>query len=158
MRRFGARQSLCDTVFAQYCYATLLPKAGMAELADAADSKSADLRVMGVRPPLPAPALNSSRSIYFTAPSRRAGAGGVAVYPQRKPHPMLTASRCAESPCARNAIRRRTRRRNESKSTSLSARWGVSTVIRHLPRAGLYLKDAPPGRGLNGMDKYKNAT
>ena len=29
--------------------------AGMAELADAADSKSADLRVMGVRPPLPAP-------------------------------------------------------------------------------------------------------
>ena len=27
----------------------------MAELADAADSKSADLRVMGVRPPLPAP-------------------------------------------------------------------------------------------------------
>ncbi len=30
-------------------------KAGMAELADAADSKSADLRVLGVRLPLPAP-------------------------------------------------------------------------------------------------------
>jgi hypothetical protein len=28
----------------------------MAELADAADSKSADLRVLGVRLPLPAPA------------------------------------------------------------------------------------------------------
>src|SRR5581483_6777437 len=34
----------------------------MAELADAADSKSADLRVMGVRPLLPAPSLNSSHS------------------------------------------------------------------------------------------------
>ncbi len=32
-----------------------LPQAGMAELADAADSKSADLRVLGVRLPLPAP-------------------------------------------------------------------------------------------------------
>jgi hypothetical protein len=32
--------------------------AGMAELADAADSKSADLRVLGVRLPLPAPPLN----------------------------------------------------------------------------------------------------
>ena len=32
-------------------------QAGMAELADAADSKSADLRVLGVRLPLPAPAL-----------------------------------------------------------------------------------------------------
>jgi hypothetical protein len=30
-------------------------RAGMAELADAADSKSADLRVLGVRLPLPAP-------------------------------------------------------------------------------------------------------
>ena len=36
-------------------------QAGMAELADAADSKSADLRVMGVRPPLPAP---SSKNLY----------------------------------------------------------------------------------------------
>jgi hypothetical protein len=37
----------------------------MAELADAADSKSADLRVMGVRPPLPAPSkhLRISRLI-----------------------------------------------------------------------------------------------
>ena len=33
-----------------------MPRAGMAELADAADSKSADLRVLGVRLPLPAPA------------------------------------------------------------------------------------------------------
>jgi hypothetical protein len=33
----------------------LPPQAGMAELADAADSKSADLRVLGVRLPLPAP-------------------------------------------------------------------------------------------------------
>ena len=32
----------------------------MAELADAADSKSADLRVMGVRPPLPAPIIKTS--------------------------------------------------------------------------------------------------
>ena len=31
--------------------------AGMAELADAADSKSADRKVVGVRPPLPAPQL-----------------------------------------------------------------------------------------------------
>ena len=30
-------------------------RAGMAELADAADSKSADRKVVGVRPPLPAP-------------------------------------------------------------------------------------------------------
>jgi hypothetical protein len=33
-------------------------QAGMAELADATDSKSVDLRVMGVRPPLPAPNLS----------------------------------------------------------------------------------------------------
>jgi hypothetical protein len=33
------------------------PVAGMAELADAADSKSADLRVLGVRLPLPAPKM-----------------------------------------------------------------------------------------------------
>src|SRR5437763_16488788 len=51
-QRFGARdlqlealQALCDTC----------TKAGMAELADAADSKSADLRVLGVQLPLPAP-------------------------------------------------------------------------------------------------------
>src|SRR5271167_1162040 len=37
---------------------------------------------------------------------------------------MPTASRCVESPCGRNAIRHRTRRRNEPKSTSLSASWG----------------------------------
>src|ERR1035441_136069 len=36
---------------------------------------------------------------------------------------MPTASRCAESPCGRNAIRRRPRRKNEPKSISLSAKW-----------------------------------
>jgi hypothetical protein len=35
------------------------PVAGMAELADAADSKSADLRVLGVRLPLPAPSVQT---------------------------------------------------------------------------------------------------
>ena len=38
-----------------------LQQAGMVELADAADSKSADRKVMGVRPPLPAPRLNLFR-------------------------------------------------------------------------------------------------
>src|ERR1700722_5013855 len=38
-----------------YYIDTAEPKAGMAELADAADSKSADRKVVGVRPPLPAP-------------------------------------------------------------------------------------------------------
>ena len=37
----------------------------MAELADAADSKSADRKVMGVRPPLPAPVI-VSLSLLFT--------------------------------------------------------------------------------------------
>ena len=37
-------------------------QAGMAELADAADSKSADRKVMGVRPPLPAPERTASLS------------------------------------------------------------------------------------------------
>ena len=41
------------------------PKAGMAELADAADSKSADRKVVGVRPPLPAP---TKRATCFTPP------------------------------------------------------------------------------------------
>ena|SRR5882757_3814113 len=37
-------------------------QAGMAELADAADSKSAGLRPLGVRPPLPAP----SQTLHFS--------------------------------------------------------------------------------------------
>ncbi len=37
--------------------------AGMAELADAADSKSADLRVLGVRLPLPAPKFLLKRTL-----------------------------------------------------------------------------------------------
>ncbi len=41
----------------------------MAELADAADSKSADLRVLGVRLPLPAPTPKSPQN------KRLAGAG-----------------------------------------------------------------------------------
>ena len=41
------------------CHSIEMPsQAGMAELADAADSKSADLRVLGVRFPLPAPHKN----------------------------------------------------------------------------------------------------
>ena len=36
----------------------LIGRAGMAELADAADSKSAGLRPVGVRPPLPAPKIS----------------------------------------------------------------------------------------------------
>ena len=47
--RVGLESPLCDTGIAHH------PKAGMAELADAADSKSADRKVMGVRFPLPAP-------------------------------------------------------------------------------------------------------
>ena len=39
----------------RYFESTALIQAGMAELADAADSKSADRKVVGVRPPLPAP-------------------------------------------------------------------------------------------------------
>jgi hypothetical protein len=38
------------------------PQAGMAELADAADSKSADRKVVGVRPPLPAPIKFTNKS------------------------------------------------------------------------------------------------
>jgi hypothetical protein len=40
--------------------------AGMAELADAADSKSADRKVVGVRPPLPAP--NKIKGLYANRP------------------------------------------------------------------------------------------
>jgi hypothetical protein len=40
-----------------------IPLAGMAELADAADSKSAGLRPLGVRLPLPAPAAYLSAKI-----------------------------------------------------------------------------------------------
>ena len=50
-----------------------VPIAGMAELADAADSKSADRKVVGVRPPLPAPIksmmyqINASSDAFFCA-------------------------------------------------------------------------------------------
>jgi hypothetical protein len=46
-------QSLKSSIKLTFCGFIL--QAGMAELADAADSKSADLRVLGVRLPLPAP-------------------------------------------------------------------------------------------------------
>ncbi len=42
-----------------------LSQAGMAELADAADSKSADRKVVGVRPPLPAPRYKCFKMIYI---------------------------------------------------------------------------------------------
>jgi hypothetical protein len=48
----------------KFPYKQALPRsAGMAELADAADSKSADLRVLGVRLPLPAPLALSQVSV-----------------------------------------------------------------------------------------------
>src|SRR5579862_3943470 len=48
----------CDELQSQTSSTKLdFSQAGMAELADAADSKSADLRVLGVRLPLPAPEL-----------------------------------------------------------------------------------------------------
>ena len=40
----------------------------MAELADAADSKSADLRVLGVRLPLPAPGSKPDRDLIYPIP------------------------------------------------------------------------------------------
>ena len=46
-------QKAADTSWNDAC--ELICRAGMAELADAADSKSADRKVVGVRPPLPAP-------------------------------------------------------------------------------------------------------
>ena len=47
--------------------------AGMAELADAADSKSADRKVMGVRPPLPAPKIPKGLQEKPATPQRVAG-------------------------------------------------------------------------------------
>ena len=61
--RFGVPTEVVEEEFEQCNRCAILKQrfgtssAGMAELADAADSKSADLRVMGVRPPLPAPVL-----------------------------------------------------------------------------------------------------
>ncbi len=45
--------------------------AGMAELADAADSKSADRKVVGVRPPLPAPQDSKRLRRKMAPPSER---------------------------------------------------------------------------------------
>ncbi len=54
LRQFAAKRafSCANLIFS-------LLKAGMAELADAAVSKAADRKVVGVRPPLPAPNLSS---------------------------------------------------------------------------------------------------
>ena len=59
----------------------------MAELADAADSKSADLRVMGVRPPLPAPRFDFRRSasrIVVVPRSRQRALMSVYIQPFQK--------------------------------------------------------------------------
>jgi hypothetical protein len=54
-----SRSAKTDTLYYTVVHLSFWMKrensAGMAELADAADSKSADLRVLGVRLPLPAP-------------------------------------------------------------------------------------------------------
>jgi hypothetical protein len=61
-----------DTVWKRRLLRELIWSAGMAELADAADSKSADRKVVGVRPPLPAPDIfnsdNGLRSIKPLSP------------------------------------------------------------------------------------------
>src|SRR5438270_13799577 len=53
---------LCVGVSARAILGLPTTRAGMAELADAADSKSADpYQVVGVRPPLPAPAISHNQ-------------------------------------------------------------------------------------------------
>ena len=51
----------------------------MAELADAADSKSADRKVVGVRPPLPAPKKTKSKSNKMSKVDAILGLGVVSV-------------------------------------------------------------------------------
>jgi hypothetical protein len=51
----------------------------MAELADAADSKSADRKVVGVRPPLPAPIKLKNKPNKMSKIDVILGLGGVSV-------------------------------------------------------------------------------
>ena len=72
--RLATTTSLCDTGFAAVIQVLTAHShnAGMAELADAADSKSAEAyHLVGVRPPLPAPEIRNHFEIEKT---RRANA------------------------------------------------------------------------------------
>src|SRR5271165_7159433 len=68
------------------------------------------------------PSLTASSTVWFTT---------------------LIASKCAASPCGRSAIRRRTRRKNEPKSTTLSAKWGFQCagLNRHEAENAKFLRE-----------------